>query len=254
MTKHPPRESLETYSARLGYEFHKGPSAPESTHKIRTAGDASRARPRTELATARPNLAQPNLSGAVGCIAAARPWKELAAGESVASENCCHLIWSSGVTSSSARSRCAGASASRSTSSASCRGWTRERKRVWRGRFKSAKALRLPPQTRWDDVEAREIVDTVTGELLESVHVLANPAIASDAGRRLDRVRDIETLATLAETAGDDEAELVDLTLEDSGAESDRPIEVVDWYGIHSLNTVNAAILVVKWFTLEKSF
>ena len=62
-------------------------------------------------------------------------------------------------------------------------------------------------------MEARETVDTVTGELLESVHVLANPARASDEGQRLDRVRDIETLVTLAETAGDDEVELVDLTL-----------------------------------------
>ena len=50
------------------------------------------------------------------------------------------------------------------------------------GRFKSARALRLPPQTGWDDVEARETVDTVTGELLESVHVLANaePATRGD--------------------------------------------------------------------------
>ena len=52
-------------------------------------------------------------------------------------------------------------------------------------------------------MEARETVDTVTGELLESIHVLANPAKASDAGRRLDRVRDIEALVTLTETVGD---------------------------------------------------
>ena len=79
-------------------------------------------------------------------------------------------------------------------------------------------------------MEARESVDTVTGELLESVHVLANPARACDAGRRLDRVRDIKTLVTLAETAGDDEAEPVDFTLKDSGVETDRPKEVVDRY------------------------
>ena len=77
----------------------------------------------------------------------------------------------------------------------------------------------------WDDVMVRETVDTVTGKLLESVHVLDNPARASNAERRLDRLRDIETLVTLAETASDDEAELVDLTLDTAGSESKRPID-----------------------------
>ena len=70
---------------------------------------------------------------------------------------------------------------------------------------------------------ARKTVDAVTGELLESVHALDNPARASNAGRRLDRVRDIETLVTIAKTASDDEVELVDFTLDTAGSESERP-------------------------------
>ena len=57
--------------------------------------------------------------------------------------------------------------------------------------------------------------------------MLDNPARASDAGRRLDRVRDIESLVTLAETAGDDEAEVVDLTLDIAGPETEEPMDDV---------------------------
>ena len=46
---------------------------------------------------------------------------------------------------------------------------------------------------RWDNVEAQETMIAVTGELLESVHVLAKPPRDSDAGRKLDNERDIET-------------------------------------------------------------
>ena len=69
-------------------------------------------------------------------------------------------------------------------------------------------------------MESRITRDTATGEILEDRHVAVNPARASAAGQRLDRVRDIESVVTLVEKPGhavsDDET--VDLTL-DSDAE-----------------------------------
>ena len=103
------------------------------------------------------------------------------------------------------------------------------------GRFKGARALRLLPGAPWDDVESCETVDAATGEILERRHAETNPARAHAAGRRLDKVSDIKTVVALLEVstaqgAANDEAELVDLTLGDGGAESDRPVEFVDRY------------------------
>ena len=77
----------------------------------------------------------------------------------------------------------------------------------------------MPPGTRWDDVESRIAHDIATGEVLEDRHVAVNPARASAAGQRLDRVRDIESIVTLIaapeHTASD--GEVIDLTADSDG-------------------------------------
>ena len=99
------------------------------------------------------------------------------------------------------------------------RGWRRDGSRTWRGRFKSARALRLPPGTRWDDVESRITRDIATGELLEDRHVAVNPARTNVAGQRLDRARDIESIVTLIEAPEQtaSEGEVIDLTVDSGG-------------------------------------
>ena len=110
------------------------------------------------------------------------------------------------------------------------RGWSREGARTWRGRFKNARALRLPPGARWDDVVSRVTLDTATGEVLERRHVASNPARADAASQRLDRVRDIETIVTLIEAPEQaaSENEVIDLTVDSecSGVE-ERGFEVL---------------------------
>ena len=104
------------------------------------------------------------------------------------------------------------------------RGWSREGDRTWRGRFKNARALRLPPGARWDDVESRVILDTATGEVLEHSHAASNPARAHVAGQRLDRVRDIETIVTLLEAPEQtaSEIECIDLTVDSDGGSGEK--------------------------------
>ena len=90
--------------------------------------------------------------------------------------------------------------------------------------------MRLPPGTRWDDVESRITRDIATGELLEDRHVAVNPARASVAGQRLDRVRDIESIVTLIEAPEQtaSEGEVIDLTVDsDGGGFEERGFEVL---------------------------
>ena len=76
------------------------------------------------------------------------------------------------------------------------KGWRRDGS-AWIGLFRGARPLRLPPGVRWEEVSARQTRDTQTGEVIERHDAATAPFAPEAAGRKLDRVRDIETVVEL---------------------------------------------------------
>ena len=76
------------------------------------------------------------------------------------------------------------------------KGWRRDG-RAWIGLFRGARAHRLPPGVRWEEVSTRKTRDISTGEIVEDHDAAKAPFAPAQAGRKLDRVRDIETVVEL---------------------------------------------------------
>ena len=69
--------------------------------------------------------------------------------------------------------------------------WKEDGPGVMIARFRNARAHRLPPGLKWDNVVERVTVDANSEEVIEHVDEKVRPISAKDACRRLDRVRDI---------------------------------------------------------------
>ena len=66
------------------------------------------------------------------------------------------------------------------------------------GSIKSARAFRLPPEVRAEDVRRRVTWDATTGELLEDTGLRPNGLCVLDAGRKLSSVRDLHVSVAIA--------------------------------------------------------
>ena len=76
-------------------------------------------------------------------------------------------------------------------------GWRRVDGKSWVGSFRAARAHRVPPGVKWQEVRARVTEDSSTGEVIESVNTDEIPFSSAMADRRLDRVREITTRVEL---------------------------------------------------------
>ena len=76
-------------------------------------------------------------------------------------------------------------------------GWMQVSHDKWRGRFRNARAHRLPPEVPWRQVMTRTTVDANTREVLEESADMSGLMTIRDATRKLDRVRDIECIVSI---------------------------------------------------------
>lgn len=76
-------------------------------------------------------------------------------------------------------------------------GWRQVSSTSWPGSFRAARAHRMPPGVKWQQVKERLTEDANTGEVIERLDADATPFSAATACRRLDRVRDVVTRVEL---------------------------------------------------------
>ena len=81
-------------------------------------------------------------------------------------------------------------------------GWMQVGHDKWQGRFRGARAHRLPPEVPWRQILSRTTVDENTNEVLEMNANMTELMTIQDATRKLDKVRDIEC-TVMIEYVGD---------------------------------------------------
>jgi hypothetical protein len=213
MTKHLPKDPINEYMEKLGFDFRDGradvasklhvaahaPASLAKTQDLRGGCTAS-AHDTTTTTTTRTQEGSSDLEADAAPLPppAAPPEARPPTGEARPSPRSRQLPAPGEAERSTAGTGGNYSVAAEITANGHSRkGWRRAGERTWIGVFKGARAHRLPPGIGWQEVSARRTQDAASGEVLEDVETTRAPFSSAMAGRRLDRVRDIETRVTL---------------------------------------------------------